>query len=49
MSVEKKRCQEHREKMIALDIERSRLVKERKAKISEEHATRKKANDEKRK
>jgi len=35
--------------MIALDIERSRLAKERKAKISEEHTARKKANDEKRK
>ena len=39
---------EHREKMINLDMERSRLAKERKAKIREEHAARKKANDEKR-
>lgn len=44
-----KKCQEHREKMIALDMERSRLAKERKTKIQEEHAARKKANDEKRK
>lgn len=47
LEYEKKR-QEHREKMIALDMERSRLAKERKEKIREEHASRKKANDEKR-
>lgn len=39
--------QEHRGKMIGLDMEKSRLAKERKAKIREEHAARKKANDEK--
>lgn len=43
-----KKHQEHREKMVGLDMERSRLAKERKAKIKEEHAARKKANDEKR-
>jgi len=48
LEYERKR-QEHREKMIALDMERSRLAKERKAKIREEHEARKKANDEKRK
>lgn len=37
---------EHREKMISLDNERSRLAKERRTKISEEHIARKKANDE---
>lgn len=40
--------QAHREKMVGLDLERSRLAKERKEKIREEHAARKKANDEKR-
>lgn len=47
LEYEKKR-QEHREKMIGLDMARSRLVKERKARIREEHAAWKKANDEKR-
>lgn len=48
LAYEKNR-QEHREKMISLDMERSRLAKERKARIKEEHAARKKVNDEKRK
>lgn len=43
-----KKHQEHREKMIGLDMERSRSAKERKNMIREEHAARKKANDEKR-
>lgn len=43
-----KKHQEHREKMIGLDMERSRLAKERKNMIREEHTARKKANDEKR-
>ena len=47
LEYEKKR-QEHREKMIGADMERSRLAKERKDKIREEHSARKKANDEKR-
>lgn len=41
--------QAHREKMVSLDSERSRLAKERKEKIREEHVARKKENDEKRK
>lgn len=48
LEYEKKR-QEHRGKMISLDMERSRLAKERKERIRKEHAARKKANDEKRK
>lgn len=44
-----KKHQERREKIISLDMERSRLAKERKDRIREEHAARKKANDEKRK
>lgn len=44
-----KKRREHREKMISLDMERSRLAKERKDRIREEHAARKKTNDEKRK
>lgn len=43
-----KKHQEHREKMIGLDMERSRLAKERKDRIRKEHAARKKVNDEKR-
>lgn len=43
-----KKQQKNREKMIGLDMERSRLAKERKEKIREEHAARKKATDEKR-
>lgn len=42
-----KKHQEHREKMIGLDMERSRSAKERKDRIKEEHAARKKTNDEK--
>lgn len=41
--------QAHREKMVTSDMERSRLAKEKKTKVREEHAARKKANDEKRK
>ncbi len=44
-----KKHQEHREKMIGLDMERSRVAKGEKEKIREEHAARKKENDEKRK
>lgn len=43
-----KKCQKHRKRMIGLDMERSRLAKERKARIREEHAVRKKSNYEKR-
>lgn len=43
-----KKHQERREQMTGLDMERSRLAKERKNKISKEHAARKKTNDEKR-
>lgn len=43
-----KKCQKHRKRMIGLDMERSRLAKERKARIKEEHAVRKKSNYEKR-
>jgi len=47
LNYEKER-QTHHEKMLALDMERSRLAKERKDRIREEHEARKKANDEKR-
>lgn len=44
-----KKHQEYREKIIGLDIKRSRLAKERKNRIREEHKARKKANTEKQK
>lgn len=47
LNYEKER-QAHLEKMLALDIERSKLAKERKNRIREEHKARKKVNDEKR-
>lgn len=40
--------QEHREKMISLDMEKSRIAKEKKTRIIEKHTKRKKINDEKR-
>lgn len=44
----KKEREIHREKMIGMDMERSRLAKERKEQVRKEHEARKKINDEKR-
>lgn len=43
-----KKHQKYHERTISLDMERSRLAKELKARIREEHAVQKKVNDEKR-